>query len=463
MKYDIAVIGGGPAGYTAALKGSQQGANVVLFEGGRLGGTCLNVGCIPTKCYVSQAEMLERIRRNTQNGIFRDAGLFSFKKIYEEKERVVARLTTGVDALLKAAKVTVISENARFEDAKTLVAKGQKYEASSVIIATGSKNTTLPIPGANGKNVLDSTGLLALDRLPRSLVVIGAGVIGLEIACVMNSFGCDVTAVDILPEILPSEDREAARTLYAQLKRSGIRFELGFRVIAIEDAGSIKRTVIEKGGQRSAIDSEYVMIGVGRTPCSDTAKAIGVKCDSKGFIVVDEHMQTSVEGVYAAGDVAGGFLLAHSAYEEAETAAANCIHSGSEKVRLDVMPRCIYTMPSLAAVGPGEEESCQRGEIITGKFPFAANGKALASQLETGFVKWIAEKSSGRILGCTIVGGEGVELIGSAVMAIRREMTVKDFETLIFPHPTVSECLKEAALVSLGRTIHISNGARVIG
>ena len=189
MAYDIAVVGGGPAGYTAALRGAQLGAKVALFEGGRLGGTCLNVGCIPTKCYVSQAELLERIRRNTQNGIFRDAGLFSFGKIYEEKERVVARLTSGVGALLRTAGVTVVGGNARFEDAKTLAVGDQRYEANRVIIATGSKNAPLPVPGADGKNVLDSTGLLALEKLPKSLVIIGAGVIGLEIACVMNAFG----------------------------------------------------------------------------------------------------------------------------------------------------------------------------------------------------------------------------------------------------------------------------------
>jgi dihydrolipoamide dehydrogenase len=457
MTYDIAVVGGGPAGYTAAIKGAQLGARVVLFEGDRLGGTCLNVGCIPTKCYVSLAELLERIRRNTQNGIFRDAGLFSFKKIYEEKERVVSRLTEGVGSLLRTAGITVVSENARFEDAKTLVAGGQRYEAEHVILATGSRNAPLPVPGADGRNVLDSTGLLALKTLPKSLTIIGAGVIGLELACVMNAFGCTVTAVDILPEILPGEDRETVRALYAQLKKSGIRFELGCRVAAIEDADGAKQTIIERDGQRRAIGSEYVLIGVGRVPVSEAARDIGVKCDAKGFVVVDEHMQTSVKGVYAAGDVAGGYLLAHSAYEEAETAAENCVREGSRKVRLDVMPRCVYTMPALAAVGLSEEEARRRGDVLTGKFPFAANGKALASQTETGFVKWIAEKSSGRILGCAIVGGEGVELIGSAVMAIRRRMTVADFETMIFPHPTVSESLKEAALGSLGRAIHISN------
>jgi dihydrolipoamide dehydrogenase len=456
MTYDIAVVGGGPAGYTAALRGAQLGAKVVLFEGGSLGGTCLNVGCIPTKCYVSQAELLERIRRNTQNGIFRDAGLFSFRKIYEEKERVVARLTSGVGALLRTAGITVVSENARFEDAKTLAVGDRRYEANRVIIATGSKNAPLPVPGADGKNVLDSTGLLALKTLPKSLTIIGAGVIGLELACVMNAFGCTVTAVDILPEILPGEDREAVRALYAQLKKSGVRFEVGCRVAAIEDASGLKRTVLEQSGQRSAIESEYVLIGVGRVPNSEAARAIGVQCDAKGFVAVDEHMQTNMKGVYAAGDVAGGYLLAHSAYEEAETAAENCVREGSRKARLDVMPRCVYTMPGLAAVGLSEEEARRRADVITGKFPFAANGKALASQTETGFVKWIAEKSGGRILGCVIVGGEGVELIGSAVMAIRRGLSVADFENMIFPHPTVSESLKEAALGSLGRAIHIS-------
>ena len=454
MKYDIAVIGGGPAGYSAALKGAQLGARVVLFEGNKIGGTCLNVGCIPTKCYVSQAELVERIRQNTDKGIFREAGLFSFKKIFEEKERVVQKLTSGVSALLKGAGVIVIGENARFESANRLIAGGEVYTADKVIVATGSGNAHPAIPGIDGKNVLDSTGILALDKLPESLVIIGAGVIGLEIACAMNAFGCKVTAVDILPEILPGEDSEAVSALFASLKKSGIRFELGCRVVRIGDAQGGKCVIIEKDGQQKTIASEYVLVGVGRTPISGIAADIGIERDKKGFIVVDEYMETSVKGVYAAGDVAGGYLLAHSAYEEAETAVYKCVGK-TKKARLDIMPRCIFTLPGLAAVGMTEQQAKQGYDITTGKFPFAANGKALAAGTAAGFVKWVADQKSGKLLGCAIVGGESAELIGSAVVALNMGATVKDFESMIFPHPTIGESVKEAALDNIGHALHI--------
>jgi dihydrolipoamide dehydrogenase len=454
MEYDIAIIGGGPAGYSAALKGVQIGASVVLFEGNKLGGTCLNVGCIPTKCYVSKAELIERIKKNTKNGIFKHAGLFSFKKIYEEKEKVVNKLTAGVAVLLKAAGVTVIRENAKIKNAKSLIAGGQEYKAKKIIIATGSKNMKLSIPGIDSENVLDSTGILALNKLPKSLVIIGAGVIGLEIACVMNAFGCEVTAVDILTKILPSEDSEGVSALYASLKNSGIKFKLGHKVVKIEDAEGEKLTTIEKEGKIESIFSEYVLVGVGRVPVSVVAEDIGMQKDEKNFIVTDDYMETSIPGIFAAGDVVGGYLLAHSAYVEAETAVYNCMQK-KKKVRLEIVPRCIFTIPSLSAVGMTEEQAKKICEVTKGNFPFAASGKALASGATEGFVKWIADKKTGKLLGCTIVGGEGTEMICAAVIALNNDATVTDFESMIFPHPTLSESVKEAVLDNIGEALHI--------
>lgn len=454
MKYDLAVIGGGPAGYSGALKAAKLGQKVVLFESDRVGGTCLNVGCIPTKCYVSQAETIEKIRRATENGIFKDAGQFSYKKIFEEKERVVKRLTNGVAGLLRAAGVTVVDGKVESCNGGRLTAGGKEYEADSILIATGSKNFDLPIPGAKGSRVLDSTALLALTKMPKSIVIIGAGVIGLEFACILNTFGSKVTAVDVLPSILPNEDAECTGYLYESLKKRGIDFRLGAKVVSVGDENGQKSVKIEKDGTVETIGAEYVLIGAGRAPANDVAKMIGVKMDGKGFVVTDDHMRTSVKNVYAAGDIAGGYLLAHAAYEEAETAVINA-GGGDRTVDETIMPRCIFTSPSFAAAGLTEKQAAETHSIVTGKFPFAANGKALAQGMEDGFVKWVADKKDGRLLGCHIVGGDGAELIGAAVVALCKKAAIDDFEKMIFPHPTIGESMKEGALDCAGEALHI--------
>ncbi len=453
MTYDVAVVGGGPAGYAAALKGARMGGKVILFEADRVGGTCLNVGCIPTKCIVSQAQLMERIRLGTQKGIFRDAGQFSYKKIYEEKERVVAKLTGGVSALLKSAGVTVVQAEAHFVDAYTLRADGLEYKTRKALIATGSKNMVIPLPGVDGANVLDSTGALALNKLPRSIVIVGAGVIGLEFASAFCALGSEVTAVDILPALLPGEDREAADMLQKQMEAHGVRFLLGSKVLAIADENAQKCVTIERDAQRQKLYSEVVLVAVGRVPAGDAAKELGLRTDKKGFIAVDVEMKASAEDVYAAGDVTGGYLLAHSAYAEAEVAVSNCL-GGHEKVCLDVMPRCIFTLPGLSAVGQTTAKEGDEG-CVFGKFPFSASGKAMADGSEEGFVKWAARRDTGVLLGCTILGAESAELLSAATVAIQCKATVKDFEQIIFAHPTLSESVKEAALDCAGEALHI--------
>lgn len=454
MTYDVAVVGGGPAGYAAALKGARMGAKVILFEAGKVGGTCLNVGCIPTKCLVTQAELIERIRLGTQKGIFRDAGQFSYKKIHEEQERVVARLTGGVSTLLKAAGVTVVQAEAHFIDAHTLQANGQEYKAKKAIIATGSKNMVLPLPGMDGGNVLDSTAALALTRLPRSIVIVGAGVIGLEFASAFCALGSEVTAVDVLPALLPGEDHEAADALQKQMEAHGVRFSLGARVLSISDEQGQKCVTIEKDSLPQKLYGEYVLVATGRVPAGTAAAELGLKTDKKGFIIVDPEMKTSVEDIYAAGDVIGGYLLAHSAYAEAETAVSNCMGK-SGQVRLDMMPRCIFTLPGLAAVGLTGAKAEEAGGIVTGKFPFSASGKAMAGGMEAGFVKWVARRETGELLGCTILGVESAELLSAATVAVNCRATVEDFEKMIFAHPTLSESIKEAALDCAGNALHL--------
>ena len=450
MDYDVAVIGGGPGGYSAALKVSQLGGRVLLFEKDKMGGTCLNVGCIPTKCYVAQAELIEQIKKNTEIGIFKDAGLFSFKKIVEEKERVVNKLTSGIGELLKAAGVKVVAGEAQMAGPTTIIAAGKEYNAKNVILANGSRNMLPPIQGVNGKNVLDSTSFLSLNKLPRSLIAVGAGVIGLEISSVLTAFGCKVAAVDILPGILPEEDAKVAGLLWGSMKKAGVAFELNSRVVKIEDKNGEKCVTLEQNGMKREICAEYVLISVGRQPNNELAKSIGVRTDEKGFVKTDQMMRTNVSHVFAVGDLIGGYLLAHSAYAEAEVAAKNCM-GANEEVDLSVMPRCIFTLPTLAAVGNTiiDENS------MTGEFPFSANGKALAGGKKEGLVKWVANRKTQVVTGCTILGGEAAELIHAALIAIYKQCTVNDFERMIFPHPTLGESVKEAALDSAGRAMHL--------
>ena len=457
--YDIAVIGGGPAGSGGALQAARLGARVVLFEAENVGGTCLNVGCVPTKCYVAQAELLERIRQATEKGIFREAGLFSFQKIHAEKDRVVRKLTGGVHALLKAAGVDVISAMASPVDAHRIQADGKTFSTKKLLLATGSKNAVPPIPGIDGANVLDSTGLLALQKAPKRLAVVGAGVIGLEFASAFASFGSAVTAIDVLPGLLPGEDQEAVSALQRTLTNKGVQFALGSKVVEIGDRAGEKYVTLECQGKRETLTCDCVLVGVGRTPVNEVAKQLGAELDARGFVKVDAHMRTSLPDVYAAGDLTGGYLLAHSAYQEAEAAVRNCL---GEDVSVDLnnMPRCIFTLPGYAAVGLTAEQATGQYEVATGKFPFAASGKAMANGCEEGFIKWVAEKSSGRLLGCAILGVEAAELLSAAIVALNSGLRVEQFAHMIFPHPTLIEGVKEAALDCAGGALHIPSRAK---
>lgn len=450
MEYDVAVIGGGPGGYSAALKAAKLGGKVVLFEYEQLGGTCLNVGCVPTKCYVSQAETIRSICEKTQKGIFKDAGRYSFKKIFEEKEDVVKRLTGGVAGLLSAAGVEVVREKAAAGENRTICAGGKTYRAKNIILAEGSENFMPQIPGIDGENVVDSTGLLRREKLPESMIVIGAGVIGLEFASAFCALGCKVTALDVLPELLINEDARAAMVLKRELEKAGVQFLLGATVQKIAEKDGMKCVTYERNGEKAELRGEIILVAVGRKPVNEAAKQFKVELDEKGYAIVDGAMRTSVKNIYAVGDLAGGCLLAHAAYKEGETAAANCMGKNTQ-AKLNIMPRCIFTLPPMAAVGSTKEDE----STISGMFPFSASGKAMAIGEETGFVKYTADKKSKKLLGCTVIGADAPELIGSAVIALQAGMTAGAFEHVIMPHPTLGECMKEAALACSGNALHL--------
>ena len=451
--YDVLVIGGGPGGYSTAIAAAKAGLKVALFEKENLGGTCLNVGCIPTKYLVDKAGTMEKIRSLTGNGIFRDAGMFSFKKIQEGKAKVVSKLTGGVGSLLKGSGVTVVKGEAKLCKGKTVSCGGTDYKGKNVVIATGSEPVIIPIPGAD--KTINSTQALALEKVPRRFTVIGGGVIGLELASAFASFGSEVTVIEMLPELCPNEQPEAVRMLKNALKKHGLNILNGAKVLSVNDEPDGLSVSYEKGGKQEKVGADKVLMAIGRRPvlAGIDAAELGLELAPRNFIKVDQYQQTNLKGVYAIGDVAGGFQLAHAAYAEGETALASIL---GEKKPLDVsvMPRCIYTIPCFAAVGMTTEKAKEAGyEPVLGSFSYEGNGMALAEGAG-GMTYAIMDKASGKTLGFQIVGENSSELIAAAAEAVKSGKTAAEWETTVVAHPSLAEMLKEAALDAFGKAVH---------
>ena len=473
-EFDLLVIGGGPGGYSAAISAAKQGLSVALFEKKRIGGTCLNVGCIPTKYLLDKASAIEKVNALVKAGIFQDSCVFDFEKLQSGKAETVAKLVSGVEYLLKANKVTVVEGEAVLCADKVVrvcnSATDEPYKGKAVIIATGSKPAMPKIPGI--EYCLDSTGVLALEKVPSRFVVIGGGVVGLELASAFASFGSEVTVVEMLPAILSTEQPEAARMLSFYLKKRGVTLKVGARVKAVIKAEetvvasnptSPLTVQIEEKGKELLLPASAVLVVVGRTPCLDglDAEKLGLEMDGR-FIKVDSHLETNLKGVYAIGDVRGGYQLAHAAYAEAEVAVKNILPAVSRpansviEATLDtsVLPRCIYTMPGFAAVGLTSQQAKDQGfEPVVGSFSYDANGMALAEGAK-GSVYVIMDKENKKTLGVQIVGENACELICSASFAVAQGTTLEQWESLIVAHPSLSEMLKEAALDAFGLAVH---------
>ena len=430
-KFDVIVIGGGPGGYTAAARLARAGKSVCLFEAENLGGTCLNVGCIPTKYLLDKAAALDRLRELTEAGILRGAGEYSMKAIVRGRDGVTERLRSGVAGLLRAAGVTVINKKATVGAGAEVSDGTEKYRADDLIIATGSDPWCPPFPGA--ELCRDSTAALTPNkmtdagRFPRRLAVIGGGVIGLELGSAYRSFGA-----------------EAAARVRRGLEERGIRFLCGSPVERVERAGDSLR-VITAGGTAEA---DAVLAAVGRRPrlAGIDVEALGLKTE-RGAIVTDSRMRTSVPHIYAIGDVTGRAMLAHAAYAEAEV-AVEAILTGDSAPELDLsaLPRCIYSAPSISAVGITPAAAEKRGiETVVGKADYAANGMALAENV-SGCVYVVADKKSGAMLGVFAVGAASCEIIDAAALAVRSGMKATEWRDVIVAHPTLSETLKDAAL-----------------
>jgi len=451
--YDLIVIGGGPGGYSSAIAASKSGLRTALFEKSKVGGTCLNVGCIPTKFLLDKAAKLEEIRNLTELGIFREAGLFSFRKIQERKAEAVEKLSKGVASLLRKHRVTLIQGEAHLEPGRKVRCEGKTYTADHVIIATGSKPMNLSIPGAEW--AITSEEALNMDKVPERLVVIGGGVIGLELASAFTAFGSEVVVIEMMPELLASELPQAAKTLTDRLRKRGIVLETGSTVRKLEKSGGRIFVIYEKDGRRETAVADQVLMAVGRRANLNGIDAVklGLALTARGEIAVDAQMRTNLEGVYAIGDVTGGYQLAHAAYAEGY-AALTAILGGKDAIPLEPMPRCIYTLPGFAAVGMTAKQAEDAGfEPAVGSFPFESQGMAAAVGA-SGMVYVVMDKATKKTLGVHIVGNEAHELIALGTLAVKKELTLREWETLIVAHPSLAETVKEAALETFGRSSH---------
>jgi dihydrolipoamide dehydrogenase len=456
--YDLAVIGGGPAGYVAAIRGAQMGMKTVLFEKEQLGGTCLNVGCIPTKAMFQSAEAIREVQNASAYGVDCELKAIDFSAVMKRKEQVVAQLVGGVSQLLRKNKVDVVAGEVKFHSAKQLVdtKTGDLYEGKNILICTGSVNMAPPIPGLDGKNVGGSTELLAMEQLPESIVIVGGGVIGCEFANILNAFGCQVTVVEMLPAILANMESMCGELIEAEFKKAGIAVMKETKVLAIKDDGKGRKEVTcRQSDKEMKLKAEYVLIAAGRKAASEglNAEAAGIKTE-KGFIQVNDFMETSAAGVYAAGDITGRSFLAHAASEAGVIAVENMAGAG-RKMNFNGIPKVVFAEPEVSSVGLSEEEARSAGyDVVCGAFPLAGNGKSLAMGKSKGFVKVVAEKKNQEILGIHMAGAGASELVTVGASLIAVEAVLEDAANTVYPHPAVAESIREACLDAMGRSIH---------
>ena len=449
MKYDIAIIGGGPAGYNAAERAASGGLKTVLFEKNAIGGVCLNEGCIPTKTLLYSAKILDNIKSASKYGILTDTNPgFDFQKIMSRKDKVVKKLTSGVGMKLKAYGVQLVEGTATVLGEKdgmiNISCNDEQYSVKFLLLCTGSETVIPPIKGLADTEYWTSKEALELKELPKSLAIIGGGVIGMEFASFFNSMGVKVTVIEMLPEILGAMDKETSAMLRADYTKKGIRFLLGTKVSEVATG----KVFIEKDGKQETVETEKILVSVGRRAVTTNLGLENLHVElQKGGVKVNEYMQTSHPGVYACGDITGFSLLAHTAIREGEV-AVNHILGIEDKMNYDSVPGVVYTNPELAGAGKTEEELKASGtDYHVLKLPMAYSGRFVAeNELGNGLCKLITDNEE-HIIGCHLYGNPASELILSMSMAIDRKLTVEELKKQIFPHPTVSEIIRESFFV----------------
>ena len=462
-RFDVIVIGGGPGGYVAAIRAAQRGRSVVLGDRGEaLGGTCLNVGCIPSKALLEASEAVHLARHGLAvHGVTVGEVSFDLDVMMQRKRQVVRELTDGIAGLMKRNRVTVLQGTGDVPEPGTVLvhtAEGTvELAAESTVLATGSVPVELPFLPFDGERVIDSTAALSLDAVPRHLVVIGGGAVGLELGSVWRRLGAEVTVVEMMKQITPFADQQAAKTLERALKKQGMAFKLRHTVTSAEVVGDEVTLVLQDGkGRTSGLTADRVLVAVGRRPHHggiDLA-GLGVRVDDRGRAVVDDNLRTGVPGLYAIGDLVPGPMLAHKAEQEG-VSVAEVIAGGHANVDYSVVPSVVYTDPELAAVGATEQQLKAQGlEYRVGRFHYRANGRAKSMAAEDGMAKVLASATDGRLLGVQVVGARASELIGEAVVAMARGATAAQLGHTVHAHPTLSEILKEAALAAADEALH---------
>jgi len=463
--FDLVIIGGGPGGYVAAIRAAQLGLRTACIEKyPTLGGTCVNVGCIPSKALLDSSEHFERAKSGLAvHGVNVSGVSLDLARMQARKLKVVAELTRGIDFLFGKHKIERALGTGRLVSAREVEVKGEggtrRLAAERLLIATGSKPVALPGIAYDDRRIIHSTQALSLEQVPGRMLVIGAGVIGLELGSVWRRLGSDVTVLEYMDRALPGVDVGSAKLLQRSLERQGMKFRFGVSARAAGVVGDEVRVELaaNAGGAPETLTADVLLVAVGRRPYTDGLGAVelGVKLDAKGRVIVDEHYQTNVPGVFAIGDVIAGPMLAHKAEEEG-IACVERMAGVAGHVNYDCIPNVVYTHPELASVGVSEEEARERGhEVRVGTFPFQANGRAKAMGEREGQVKLVADAATDRLLGAHIVGAHASDLIAELVVAMELGASAEDVARSVHAHPTLPEAVKEAALGVAGRAIHI--------
>jgi dihydrolipoyl dehydrogenase len=452
--FDVVILGGGMGGYPAAIRASQLGLKVALVESDKLGGTCLHIGCIPTKALLESSELYHRVSaRGQEFGVNADKVTYDFERIATRRDGVVNQLYKGVQFLMKKNKIEIVQGRGRLRDRNTIEVGGQQLKAKNLIVATGSIVKSLPGIEIDGRFIISSDHATLADTVPESICIIGAGAVGVEFATLYNQLGVKVTLLEALDRLVPLEDEEVSKEMLSAFKKAGIDCRVGVRVKGAKKA----RDGVSVDTEQGEVWAKQLLVAVGRAAVSKEIglEQVGVSLHPNGFIKVDEWMRTSVESIHAIGDVVGGYLLAHAASHEGIVAAEDIAGQRLAPMEQELVTRCTYSHPQIASVGLTEKQARDNGhEVKIGKFPFTALGRAVIHGETGGFVKMVGDAKSGRLLGAHVVGPSATELIAEPALTQLFQGDAWELGRNIHPHPTLSEAVMEAAMAVDGHAIH---------